>query len=80
MGYHLKEIKKGQLGKASKIQEELDEFVDAEDQGCKIMAMVELSDLYGALEAVASKYGLTMEDLKSMSDITKRAFITGHRR
>jgi hypothetical protein len=80
MGYHLSEIKKGELGKSSKIQEELDELVDAETQNNKIMAMVELSDLYGALEAVAQAYGLSMQDLKIMSDATKRAFHSGARK
>ena len=36
--------------------------------------MMELSDIYGALEAIAEKYQLTMDDLKKMSDSTKRAF------
>lgn len=80
MGYHIAKIKKGILGDISKVQEELDEFVDAKNQNCKIMEMLELSDLYGALEAVAKGYGLTMQDLKSMSDITKRAFISGCRK
>lgn len=80
MGYHIAKIKKGVLGEASKIQEELDEIVDAQAQGCKIMVAVELSDLYGALEAMAEKEGLTMEDLARMSFITKRAFKSGHRK
>ena len=80
MGYHLTEIKKGILGKASKIQEELDELVDAEMQDNKILAIVELSDLYGALEAVAVSYDCSMEDLRKMSEATKRAFVSGHRK
>ena len=32
MGYHTVEITKGELGKSSKIQEELDELKDAENQ------------------------------------------------
>jgi hypothetical protein len=80
IGYHLTEIKKGILGKSSKIQEELDELVDAELQNNKILALVELSDLYGALEAVASSYNCSMDDLKKMSDATKRAFTSGHRK
>jgi hypothetical protein len=80
MSYHLAIIKKGILGKSSKIQEELDELIDSEIQNNKIMAMVELSDLYGALEAVAVEYGLSMNDLKIMSEATKRAFISGTRK
>ena len=48
-GYHLRKIAKGSPGEASKIKEELEEFLDAVDQGVKIMALVELSDLYGAI-------------------------------
>lgn len=80
MSYHLVEIKKGVLGKSSKIQEELDELIDAENQNNRIMAMVELSDLYGALEALAQSYNLNMEDLRTMSEATKRAFNSGHRK
>lgn len=39
MGYHLQPIAKGTLGQASKIQEELDELLDAERQNNKILAM-----------------------------------------
>lgn len=80
MGYHIATIKKGTLGQTSKIREELDELIDAENQNNKILAMVELSDIYGALEAVAKNYNLTMSDLKCMSDATKRAFVSGQRK
>lgn len=79
IGYHLKEINKGQLGNVSKLKEEIEEFEDALVQDCKLMAMVELSDIYGALEALAETYNLTMQDLAIFSDITKRAFINGVR-
>ena len=80
MGYHIRHINKGTLGQVSKLQEELEELVDAEEQGIRIMAMCELADIYGALQAVADKYGLTMADLKSMADATARAFKDGSRR
>ena len=80
MGYHNTKIKKGVLGESSKIQEELDELKDAEKQKCKILAHVELSDIYGALEACAENHGLTMADLKQMADLTKRAFKSGSRK
>jgi len=80
VGYHLRPIPKGVLGQTSKIQEELDELVDAEAQGNKILAMCELADLYGALEVLAVRYGLTMDDLKSMADATARAFQDGSRK
>lgn len=78
-GYHLINIEKGKLGTLSKIQEELDELKDAEKQNSKIMMMVELSDLYGAIEEYCKQQNLTMEDLKIFSDITKRAFKNGRR-
>lgn len=80
MGYHKDKIKKGVLGKSSKIQEELDELKDAEKQKCKILIHVELSDLYGALEKCAQNYGLEMSDLKQMSNLTKNAFESGSRK
>jgi NTP pyrophosphatase (non-canonical NTP hydrolase) len=79
-GYHTIKIKKGELGELSKIQEELDELRDAEKQGSEIMISVELSDLYGAVEMYAEKHGLSMGDLKTFSDITKRAFKNGRRK
>lgn len=81
MGYHKTKIKKGKIGEISKIQEELDELKDAEDQNVKIMAMVELSDLYGALQLYAKeKYDLSMKDLEKMSKLTQNAFKTGARK
>jgi hypothetical protein len=74
-GYHKKEITKGVYGEFSKVQEEVEEYLDAKEQGIILMEMQELSDIYGALES----YSLTMEDLKKMSDATYRAFKTGKR-
>lgn len=79
-GYHLTKIQKGKLGDISKIQEELDELKDAELQESRVMISVELSDLYGAIEAYAIKHGLTMDDLQKFSKITKRAFTNGKRK
>lgn len=78
-GYHITQIAKGELGKSSKILEEVNELIDAEKQECKIMQLVECSDIYGALEAYINNMGLTMEDLKLFSNITKRAFNNGKR-
>ena len=80
MGYHIKQIKKGVLGEVSKIREELEELEDALEQDCKIMAVVEMSDLYGALKALAEKYGYSIYDLAKMSEITARAFKDGSRK
>lgn len=78
-GYHIRPIKKGVLGEVSKIREELEELEDSLEQGCKIMALVELGDLLGAVEAVAENMGVTLQDLLRFSDITKRAFKNGKR-
>lgn len=49
-GYHLYEIKKGTLGEFSKVVEEFEEFTDAIEQDCSIMAILELSDLVGSVK------------------------------
>lgn len=80
MGYHTRPIPKGVLGEASKIQEELEELLDAEAQQNKIMAMCELADIYGALKAMATRYGLSMDDLRVMAQATASAFQDGSRK
>lgn len=80
IGYHKVFIPKGVYGEASKVTEEAMEFKDAIDQGCEIMALLELADLYGAMEAYVSRRGFTMDDVKRMSDITTRAFVNGVRK
>lgn len=81
-GYHVTLIKKGVLGESSKIREEIEELIDAEKQGCRVMALLELADILGAIEGYLEKkkYGITLEDLYHMSRITKRAFLNGHRK
>jgi hypothetical protein len=80
-GYHINKPVKGVYGEASKIKEELEELMDALDQDAKLMALQELSDMYGAMSAFLKKHysGFTMKDLEKMSDITKRAFENGER-
>lgn len=81
IGYHMTEIEKGVLGEASKVLEETNEFVDAAAQGVSIMALVELSDLVGAIEAYLAKHhpSMSLDDLRAMSFVTKRAFENGRR-
>lgn len=79
MGYHKRNIKPGVYGEVSKIREELEELEDAEEQGVKLMQLMELADLYGAVEAYASKFGMHMEDLRAMNERTKEAFRDGTR-
>jgi hypothetical protein len=80
-GYHLATIAKGELGELSKIAEELAEAQDAEAQGVKLMVLVELSDLVGAVEHYLDKHapGTTLDDLVKMKDVTRRAFSSGRR-
>lgn len=80
-GYHLNEIPRGTNGELSKIQEELLEAVDAEQQNCKIMLLVELSDMVGAIKLYLEKHHpeVNLEDLEIMADITARAFRSGAR-
>lgn len=78
-GYHAVKIAKGVIGESSKIQEELDELKDAEDQGVRILVACELADLYGALRDYAERRGYTMEDLRGMATLTKAAFEKGYR-
>lgn len=80
MGYHFREIPRGTYGETSKIREELEELEDALEQDNTILALVELSDLYGALEGVALNLGVTMQKVQLMSEATKRAFKDGSRK
>lgn len=81
-GYHVAKIPKGEIGFLSKIDEEVAELRDSVDQGNSIMALCEIADIYGALEAFIEKRypGISMEDIKKMSDATRRAFASGRRR
>lgn len=79
-GYHIKKINKGVLGERSKIVEEYNEWVDSCEQHCKIMELVELSDLLGAIDAyINNSYNMNLNDLIMMKDITERAFKNGRR-
>jgi hypothetical protein len=80
-GYHLAEITKGELGEISKIEEEVAELRDAAQQGVRVMELVELSDLVGAIESYLERHhsGYTIADLLAMAEVTKRAFLNGCR-
>lgn len=81
IGYHNKTIHKGELGEASKIKEELEEFLNALEQDSSVMALVELSDLVGAIQLYLEKHhpSIKIEDLETFSNITRRAFESGSR-
>lgn len=80
-GYHKRLIPKGEVGELSKIYEELLEAYEAQEQRVNIMVLVELSDLLGAVESFLEKHhpGTTLDDLRKMSEVTKRAFQSGRR-
>lgn len=80
MGYHIKKIKKGVLGYTSKIEEEYEEFFDALNQGNPVMALLELSDMLGAIEAYTMKYhSISLNQLIVMKNATESAFKDGSR-
>lgn len=79
-GYHLREIKRGEYGEASKITEEHEEFLESLEQGNPLMALMELSDLIGAIEAYATRHhNMSLAQLITMKDATCRAFQNGSR-
>lgn len=80
-GYHLTSIEKGVIGESSKLLEEVRELIDAEQQDCKLMALLELADLVGAIELYLTNHApsFSLNDLIKMSTITRRAFENGHR-
>jgi len=80
MGYHKREIQKGEIGEYSKVREEFDELTDAVEQECKGLIICELCDLVGAIEEYAKKFNMTLDDLKQFSDMTKSAFREGKRK
>ena len=70
-GYHLREIPtQGTFGEPSKIREELEELEEALEQDNRILAICELADLYGALEGIADKLGVTMPEVAKMAAAT----------
>ncbi len=81
-GYHLVKITKHPAGSAGKIREELEEFEDALEQDCNLMALQELSDMIGAIRLYLTKHhpSFTLQDLITMSNITERAFLNGARK
>jgi len=81
MSYHLRPIIiKGKYGDLSKVYEELDELSESLKQNNRILALVELSDLYGAIEAFAETLGTNIVEIAKMSEATKRSFKSGERK
>lgn len=81
MGYHINEIERGTFGEFSKIKEEFLEAEDALQQENKVMALVEMADLIGAIEGYCLKnHNITLNDLIKMKEATTRAFTDGTRK
>jgi phenylalanyl-tRNA synthetase alpha subunit len=79
-GYHDALIPKNSIGTFEKILEEFEELKDAKMSKNKIMELVEISDLIGAIELYVKKeYNISMDDLNVMNKITQRAFLNGRR-
>lgn len=80
-GYHKTKIVKGVVGDSSKIHEEYEEWLDALAQNVKIMELVELSDLVGAIDLyVKKKFNLNIEDVLAMTKLTQSVFESGYRK
>ena len=81
MGYHKREIRKGFVGESSKIKEELDELLDAESDDDQVMALIELSDMVGAIQLYLEKHHptITVEHLTKLARKTISAFREGKR-
>lgn len=79
-GYHTKEIKKGELGQFSKIEEEFEELKDAYEQDDPIMMLCECSDLIGAIKHFVNNLAnVSLEDLIKFNEKTENAFKLGKR-
>lgn len=79
LGYSNSPIKKEQNGTVGKLKEEFEEYIDAVKQGNILMALVELSDLLGAIDSYANRYNMDLDKLIKMSKTTQRAFKEGKR-
>lgn len=80
MGYHARDVKKGEYGKFSKVIEEFEELLDAHDQEDPVLELCEMSDLIGAMDGYAvSNYGIGIDKLVSFMCKTKQSFKEGKR-
>lgn len=75
-GYHTIFIEKGEYGEFSKVKEEFDELKDAfENRKSNVLAICELSDLYGAMEAFAEKtLHISMSEVVKFAELTKEVY------
>lgn len=75
MGYHVRKIEKGTYGTLSKVVEELEEAIDAYEQGQDLMLLIELSDIIGAVEGVAKKYGMGLDQLHTFAKLRSKVAV-----
>lgn len=81
LGYHLKTIDRGKYGEFSKVQEEWEELKDSIEQNNKILELIEICDLVGAIEAYCENHHhATLKQIIDFSNVTKRAFRDGTRK
>jgi hypothetical protein len=81
-GYHLTPIPQGSYGDLDKIYEEVEELKDADAQGNRLMTLMELSDIMGAIRGYLEIHHpeMSLTDLIIMADATQRAFASGDRK
>jgi hypothetical protein len=72
MGFHRRNIPKGEYGKRSKVREELEEAEDAEEQGINLLLLFELSDMIGAIGGVAESLGWDLDDLVAFAKLRSK--------
>jgi hypothetical protein len=68
---HKINIPKGEYGEFSKIEEEFLELKDAFQQESKILQMIEISDLYGAIEGFCEKNGFDFNEVIRFSNMVR---------
>lgn len=71
--WHNRLIKKGVYGEFSKVIEEVEEAKEALEQNNRLMYLIELSDIIGAIEKIAENHSLTLEDLINFSNKVKES-------
>lgn len=71
MQFHKREIPKGKYGEISKIKEEVEEALDSQEQNLRLMTLLELSDIIGAVDGVLNKHfpGFTVEELLAFAKL-----------
>lgn len=79
--YHQKDIPKAKFGTMQKIEEEFLELYDAHYQKNKILELVELADLYGAIKGYVNKNykNISFKQIINFAKLTEKAFTSGKR-